>query len=133
LQERAQRDGYLFFRRLLPRADLLSVRTDMLAVVGRHGWLKQGENPGEGIIDVDAINRVPDGEMRGDVGVSAAAYDEVQKLESFHRLPHHPRLLTLYRSLFGADVFVHPRHIARMVTPHRSLVPTPPHQDFPLI
>ena len=71
--------------------------------------------------------------MRTDIGVSLAAYHEVQRLESMHRLPHHPRLLAVYRALFGGEVLVHPRHIARMITGHRCMAPTPPHQDFPLI
>ena len=71
--------------------------------------------------------------MRTDIGVSAAAYDAVQKLESVHRLPHHPSLLALYKTLFNDDVLVHARHIIRMITPHPSVFPTPPHQDFPLI
>ena len=71
--------------------------------------------------------------MRLDIGVSNAAYDDVQRLESVHRLPHHARLLALYRTLFGGDMLVHPRHIIRLITPHRAMVPTPPHQDFPLI
>jgi hypothetical protein len=37
------------------------------------------------------------------------------------------------RTLFDGEVFVHPRHIARTITPHKALVPTPPHQDFPHI
>src|SRR5947208_15623403 len=87
----------------------------------------------EGRLNVDALSAVPEAEMRTDIGVPHAAYDDVQKLESVHRLPHHPELLALYRALFGREVLVHPRHIIRMVTPHQSLVPTPQHQDFPLI
>jgi hypothetical protein len=41
----------------------------------------------------------------------------VQKQESFHCLPHHPRLLALYQTLFGGEVLVHARHIMRLVTP----------------
>ncbi len=71
--------------------------------------------------------------MRTDIGVSVEAYNEVQRLESLHRLPHHPRLTGLYRLLFGKEILIHPRHIARMITGHPSVFPTPPHQDFPLI
>ena len=71
--------------------------------------------------------------MRTDIGVSIDAYNDVQRLERIHRLPHHPRLLSLYRILFKQEVLVHARHIARMITAHKNVFPTPPHQDFPLI
>ena len=133
LRERAARDGVLFFRAFLPRAEVLALRAEMLAVVDSHGWRLPGQDPYGGLISVDAINQVPEEVMRTDIGVSTAAYHAVQKLESFHRLPHHPRLLGLYRALFEEQVLVHPRHIARMITAHKSVFPTPPHQDFPLI
>ena len=129
LQKRAREDGYLFFRQLLPKEEVLKVRQDLLEIVARQGWLASGK---EGRINVEAINRIPQTQMR-EVGVSQDAYNKVQKQESMHRLPHHPQLLALYKTLFQRDVFVHPRHIVRLVTPHASMVPTPPHQDFPHI
>jgi ectoine hydroxylase-related dioxygenase (phytanoyl-CoA dioxygenase family) len=133
LRARAEEEGYLFFRNLLPREDVLRVRAYELAVVERHGWRKPGLDLLDNGIDVEALSQLPESAMRTDIGVSLAAYHDVQKLESMHRLPHHPRLLAVYRALFGGEVFVHPRHIARMITPHPSVSPTPPHQDFPLI
>jgi Phytanoyl-CoA dioxygenase (PhyH) len=144
LRERAQVDGYLFFKQLLPAEDLLRLHADMLDIVARYGWLKPSAD-GQDRIDLDALNQVPVEQMRTDIGVSLAAYEDVQRLESLHQLPHHPRLLALYRTLFNQemdwelgqeiarDVLVHPRHIARMITGHHAMVPTPPHQDFPLV
>ncbi len=133
LRQRGQEDGYLFFKGLLPEADVLEVRKDLLSVVDRYGWRKPGQDPLGGEIDLEALNKVPDAEMRDDIGVSTAAYNDVQRLESFHRLPHHNRMKALFRSLFQDEVLVHARHIARMVTGHRIMVPTPPHQDYPYI
>lgn len=133
LRARASADGYLFFRKLLPVPDLLEVRTQMLEIVQRHGWRPQGASPTDDRIDVEAINRVPEDQLRKDIGVSHEAYAQVQCLESLHRLPHHPRLLAVFSSLFATPVLVHPRHIARMITPHKAMIPTPAHQDFPLI
>jgi hypothetical protein len=131
LRERAAADGYLFFRQLLPKEAVLSVRRDLLEVLGRHGWLAGGGD--DGAIDLAALNQVPDAAMRLDIGVSTAAYDDAQRLESVHRLPHHSNLLAFYRLFFGGEVLAHPRHIVRMITAHRAMVPTPQHQDFPLI
>jgi phytanoyl-CoA dioxygenase PhyH len=133
LLRRADEDGFLFFKRLLPRETVLALRAEMLEVVGRHGWRKPGQDPFGGLIDLEAINRVPDEQMRMDIGVSVDAYNDAQRLERLHAFPHHPRLVELHRLLFDRDVLVHPRHIARMITGHRCMRPTPPHQDFPLI
>lgn len=129
LRARGQRDGYLFFKGLLPAEALLPVRADLLGVVDQHGWLADET----GKLNTEALAAVPEAQMRTDIGVSAAAYDDVQKLESVHRLPHHPALLALYRTLFGDEVLVHARHIIRMISPHPAVHPTPPHQDFPLV
>ena len=133
LRTRALEDGYLFFRGLLPIADVLALRAELLAVVERHGWRTPDQDEFGDLIEKTVIDNIGDTEMQLGIGVSTAAYNEVQRLELFHRLPHHPKLLELFGVLFGRAAFVHPRHIARMVTPHRSMVPTPIHQDFPLI
>lgn len=133
LRARASEEGYLFFPGLLPVEAILRVRADMLGVVERYGWRQRGQDAYGGLMNRDTLNQVPAEEMRSDIGVSHAAYHDVQKLPSFHGLPHHPALLALYRGLFGEEVFVHPRHIARMITAHPVMHPTPQHQDFPLV
>ena len=132
LRERATHDGYLFFKGLLPAEEILAVRNDLLGVVGKCGWLSENAEL-TGTLNTKALAAVPESEMRTDIGVSAVAYDAVQKLESVHRLPHHPKLLALYKTLFDDEVLVHARHIVRMITPHPAVFPTPPHQDFPLV
>lgn len=133
LRARAATDGYLFFRGLLPADDVLRLRAKLFQVVEHHGWRQPGQALSDSTIDTAALNRVPDRDMSYGTGVSRAAYEDVQKIQRMHRLPHHPQLLALYHTLFGRAVLVHPRHIVRMVSPHRVMVPTPPHQDFPLI
>jgi hypothetical protein len=133
MRARAAADGFLFFKQRLPKAEVLALRAEMLGVVEHYGWRAKGQDALGGLIDVAAINQVAEENMRTDIGVSIAAYDDVQKLEALHRLPHHPQLTALYRALFGKEVLVHARHIARMITAHASVFPTPPHQDFPLI
>ena len=133
LRKRAAEDGYLFFKHFLPKEEIIALREDMLGVVEKYGWLQTGQDAYGGLINLEALNQVPEEKMRTDIGVSIEAYDDVQRLERIHRLPHHPRLLSLYRILFEQDVLVHARHIARMITAHKNVFPTPPHQDFPLI
>jgi hypothetical protein len=130
LRARAEQDGYLFFKQFLPAEPLLELRRQMLEVCAQRGWLATGHDLMDGVIDEESINRVPAEEMRTDIGVSNEAYRAVQKLELFHSIPHHPKFLALYRNLFGKEVIPHPRHIARMITCHHSVFPTPPHQDY---
>ncbi len=133
LRRREREEGYLFFKQLLPKEPLRELRMQMLEVVERYGWLSKTEPKNKGCLDMDAVNAVPEEAVRLDIGVPFKAYEDVQRLEAFHRLPHHPNLLKLYEGIFGEPVLVHARHIARMVTPHPAMEPTPQHQDFPLI
>jgi hypothetical protein len=130
LRARAQEEGLLFFRGLLPKEDVLEVRRDILQVCRDQGWLKPGAAGEEGVCDLNTVNQIPTEQIVSGAGIPHPIYAEVQKLESFHRIAHHPNLLTLYRALFGTEVFVHPRNIARIILPHKDVAPTPAHQDF---
>jgi hypothetical protein len=130
LRERAQTEGYLFFKKFLPPGPLLELRRQVLEIVQRHGLLAAGHDLMEGVLDLDALTKVPDEAMRMDIGVPDAIYNEVQRLELFHTIPHHPNFASLYGKLFSEEVLPHPRHILRMISSHRTVAPTPPHQDF---
>jgi len=130
LRAKADKDGFLFFRALVPAAPLLELRRDMVSVLDRYGWIKPGSDPMDGLLHQPALDAVPDSEMRPDIGVTAAMYDEIQRLQSFHATPHHPNLVGVMRQLLGEEILVHPRHIARMISSHRTIAPTPEHQDF---
>jgi ectoine hydroxylase-related dioxygenase (phytanoyl-CoA dioxygenase family) len=131
LRARAAADGFLFFKGYLPVEPLLELRRQILAVADRHGWIKQGTDLMEAVADLEAIaaSDLQDESLRY-IGVTRAAYRDIQSLELFHALPHHPRIIALYESLFGAAVLPHPRHIARVLLPAPSFAPTPPHQDY---
>lgn len=133
LRARAADEGYLFFKSLLPVEDVSEVRADLLEVVEQFGWRADGADPWSGALEMQEVEKAPAEAMRLDIGVTSAMYQAAQKRESLHRLPHHPRLIAVYAALFECEPFVHPRHIARMVTPHPAMTPTPAHQDFPLI
>lgn len=133
LRKRARDEGYLFFRGLLPEEALLEVRHHVMRVLDAHGWLEQSIPIDQGVLDQTAVNLIPDDDLREDIGISIEGYGDVQRIEDLHRVPHHPTLMELYRVLCEEDVFVHPRHIVRVMTTHRALTPTPAHQDFPLI
>jgi len=131
LRARAAEDGFLYFRQFLPAEPVWELRRQMLEVVKRHGWLKPGTELMDGIVDHDAVaaSDACDKSLHA-IGVTAAAYRDIQSLELFHLLPHHPKLIALFETLLEADVLPHPRHIARVLLPAPSSAPTPPHQDY---
>jgi len=131
LRARADDEGFLFFKSLLPKEPLLELRGQILEIVDRYGWLKKGTERIDGIGDLEAIARDDSHDPKWKyIGVGENAYRDVQRLELFHALQHHPKLIALYEKLFCAGVIPHPRAIARVLLPAPSLAPTPPHQDF---
>lgn len=131
LRARAEELGYLFFRGLLPPEELATVRRRFLKVLDRRGWLAGDADLNDGIVDARAFAAEPREVLDFcGVGVGADAYRDIQHIEEFHRLAHHPNLLGLFATLFDAPVLPHPRNIARVMIPSPHAVTTPPHQDF---
>ena len=127
LRAQADRDGYLFFRGLLPAEVVLDLRQQFLRVLDQFGWLRKDQDLTSGLVDPVAVGNL---ESWGGTGVSQAAYRAIQELELFHRLPHHPKLIRMYETFFGRAVLPHPRNIARLMVPAPRNAPTPMHQDF---
>src|SRR5438093_671495 len=101
LRTRADEDGFLFFKQFLPKEPLLELRRQILDILCSHGWVKRGTDLMDGIADLKATACSDGTEGRlAYTGVTKEVYREIQMLESFHRLPHHPELLSLYRALF---------------------------------
>lgn len=132
LRERHNEDGYLFFRGLVARNDILELRRQFMEILNRRGWIdtERGDLL-DGCVYLDRTNEIPT-EAFGTcgVGVPVDAYREVQKLQAFHALAHHPRLIQIYEALFSSTALVHPRNIGRLMLPRRDASPTPPHQDY---
>ena len=126
LKARAEAEGYLFFKGLLPADTLLTLRREILGILDRQGFLDSQADLMEGKVNAEKIAQSVPFE-----GCTEEVYKEVQSLESFHRLSHHPELLRIYESLFDAPVLPHPRNIARVLFPGPQARATPPHQDFP--
>jgi hypothetical protein len=131
LRGRAAEDGLLFFKGLLPRKEVLELRRQFLQILDKYGWLDRSHDLMEGVGNREEIGKIPKEELVFcGVGVPKAAYADVQRLELFHRLAHHPNLVGMYEKLFGKAVLPHPRNIARLMMPSANNAPTPPHQDF---
>jgi ectoine hydroxylase-related dioxygenase (phytanoyl-CoA dioxygenase family) len=123
LQSRLAEDGYLYFEGLLPRDDVMEVRRDVLKALDRAGWIHPKSPP--------MVGRVGTAPAREGDDSFFAALDEVQRVESFHSLAHHERLVSAMQAVVGPTAFPHPLKIARLIFPDFEAISTPPHQDFP--
>lgn len=123
LRARAVRDGYLFLPGLLAPEPVLELRRQILEICARHGFTAEGSELMQGIA-AEGL-RLREGEP-----AYMAAYDDIQRLEAFHALAHEAPLLGALRALFGEEVLVHPRNIARVMFPQNNQFTTPAHQDY---
>ncbi|MBK1877182.1 phytanoyl-CoA dioxygenase family protein [Pelagicoccus mobilis] len=131
LRLKAEEDGFLFFKGFLPKEEVLELRREFLSILDKHGYLSKDAALMDGIGNLDTIAEIPEGELTfAGTGCPPAVYQDVQRLELFHSLPHHPKFNSLYEALLGSPVMPHPRHIARLMLPAKSNSPTPSHQDF---
>ena len=125
LRERANEDGYVFFRDLVDQASIKELRGDITRIIGEAGWLDDGTDPFDGISTKEArLNRTPE---------FIPVYDAVQCLESFQTTAHNDELLDVAEKLLGEPGMPQPSTIVRMIFPNRQEHTTPPHQDFVLV
>lgn len=123
LRERAQRDGYLFIRGLLPTEVLESLRLQCLEIASDAGWVKKDTPLADAIADLDSFCVEPQPEYMG-------VYFHMYKLPEFQALQHHPNLIGVIEGILGEPVMPHARIIGRTIFPQREVFTTPPHQDF---
>jgi hypothetical protein len=63
--------------------------------------------------------------------VYLATLRAINRLEDYHRLKHHPALVSLFERMLGGPVLPHPRVLMRNIFPDREAYTTKAHQDFP--
>ncbi len=125
LRERAEKEGYLFFKNLLPKEAVMALRKDVLEVCKKHGFLAENTPLMDGI------------GAKGFIIVESSTnpnytnyYKDIQQLRSFHALAHHPNLIKALDILFNGETLVHPLKILRTIFPQAQEHTTPPHQDY---
>jgi ectoine hydroxylase-related dioxygenase (phytanoyl-CoA dioxygenase family) len=122
LREKAEQDGYLFFRSLVDQELILRARRDIVRILEQAGWIDAGTDP------IEAISSHP-ARIAGSPEFTPI-YDRIQCLESFHTLAHEPGLIQVSESILGQDAFLQPSNIARVIFPNAFEHTTPPHQDY---
>lgn len=125
LRQRMADEGFLYFRKFIPRLRVMALREQMLLIFQKYGWLAEGTD----LLDGIAAPASADIDSWSGVGAPHEAYADVYRLEAFHRLSHDPAIMRLMEALFGEPVLPHPRNIARLMFPSKANSPTPPHQD----
>ena len=103
LRQKFDADGYACFRGLIPRDDVLELRHLVLQQFHQRGWIAPGTDLMDGIVD-PSIHEV---EAYASNGVDKQAYQNVYRLQEFHRLAHHPAIIAVFKNLFGETVFAH--------------------------
>lgn len=115
--------GYVLLRNLLPRPEIDKLLNDVTGVLSRARWLRAGHDPKERVANPAAACGDPDPSFKN-------TYREVFNLESFHSLPHHPRLKAVMKMIVGDRVLVHPKPIGRLIFPKAESLRVHAHQDY---
>jgi len=124
LQEKAEREGVLFFKRLVDKQAVLNLRDEILKVAKKYDWLLEDEDPLAGRVDVTQA-------VEGGVGPNfGELYAELQTLRAVHAFAVRDEIMKVFAKLFGESVLAHPRNIIRTIYPNTSKWTTPAHQDF---
>src|SRR5688572_14870697 len=118
-----EREGYLFFRGLIPKDAIGAARAEILARCAEAGWLAEGTPVEEGFARPGLAWVEPQPEFM-------EVYNRVQHGEAFHALARNGPLLAMLWTLFGEEVLAHPRNIARIIFPENTKFTTPSHQDY---
>lgn len=118
LRREMRSEGHFVLRGLLPAGAVCGVRRDLARVYAEHGWLARGGEP-------DDLR--PAGRRRDGAPGWWRFAEDVQRLESFHRLAHHPALTGLADRLVGDKVLHHGRRHLTAVNPEFWV---PPHQEW---
>ena len=123
LRERAERDGYLFIRGLIPIEVLESLRIQFLEIARNAGWVKKDAPLEDAIADLNGFCVEPEPKYMD-------VYHHMYRLPEFHTLQHHPNIVGVIEAVLGEPVMPHARIIGRTIFPQREVFTTPPHQDF---
>lgn len=105
LAERMASDGYLFFRGLLPTAEVAAVRRQFLQHAAHGGWVR------------DNGTAVAENACKDPEPIYLHTFIPMWQLESLHRLKHHPNIVAVFERMFGEPCLVHPLLVARNIFP----------------
>jgi Phytanoyl-CoA dioxygenase (PhyH) len=124
LAARMARDGYLYLPGLLPMDVVASLQVEVAALARTAGWLRADAPLADAIADPGGFCVDPEPRY-------LAVLRQINRLERYHALKHHPALLDFFARMLGAPVFPHPRVLMRNIFPAQPEYTTKAHQDYP--
>jgi ectoine hydroxylase-related dioxygenase (phytanoyl-CoA dioxygenase family) len=122
LRHRMQEDGYLFVRGFFDRDLVMGLRTQMLEIAARHGFVDTSRPLEEAVANMSAACIEPE-------PAYIVVLQEMYQLEGLHALKHEPRVRAFFERLLGGPGFAHPMQVVRNVFPKLEYA-TPAHQDY---
>ncbi|MDH6435684.1 phytanoyl-CoA dioxygenase family protein [Streptomyces canus] len=122
LSARLVKDGYVYLPGYLPADEVAAVQAAVRHALYGEQWLAAP----------DTLRLRTDRPTNFTKESFATTYPAVQRLEVFHQLAHHERILHLMSELLADDIFCHPAKVCRLATSTRSAdqYATRAHQDF---
>lgn len=122
LRRRVDASGYLFFRGLANKAQLLELRRTILELCREHGFLDPKAPLMDGIYRGGPF---PDNHRE-----YMPMYRKLQATAVFNEFSRSKEIMALFGDLLGGEVLAHPRNIARVSWPGDVNNTTQAHQDF---
>ena len=126
LQQRMERDGYLFISGLLPGETVEQLRLKQLKIALEEGWGNPDTPLEDGVADLNGFGVEPEPEYMRVMG-------RMTSLQEFYALAQHPDLIGMFERMLGESVLPHAKVIGRCLFPQREAFTTPPHQDYVFI
>lgn len=118
----AQTHGYVFARRLVPRALVSELRGEVLAQLARRDWLLDDGSRAKAVAHPDAAKRATRDEL-------LLLQGDIQILPVWSALRSEPAILSVLAAILGAPPVAGCGDVCRLSFPADLGRTTPPHQD----
>src|SRR5262245_28293585 len=104
LRDRAAKDGYLYFKKLVDPKAVLNVRRQVLEVAKKHGWVDESAPLTDGIAKKGVCF------IEGVHKEWLPYYADILRIRDFHALALNPAIVGMFEKLFGEPVVPHSRN-----------------------
>lgn len=128
IRRNMEREGYALLRGFFDPEDMRDAVAAFERVLSSHGWIDASREPGQAYISPGVFH------LHSSKEFYDLQYDFYLE-QAVHKVVHHEKLKSFFRSYFQEEAILHPNFYPRAVftaPPTLSYYPTPKHQDFPV-